>query len=857
MSSGDNQVANRNVRPINQKSGFLQPFKQKSLRRRIIPRMAIDFVITAFSFVTAYLIRHSLTDLFVDERSIAFITISSLFIVCSLYIGGVYHRVWSQTSSRAIFVIFRSLQIPFIALTIINLFTSPPFMHVLVLIFANLLNVIGIVGIRYRSRLITGLIWRWNVISLQDTGPNELPDRMLIIGAGESGRNLATRLDDTRKHHNMSVVGFVDDDVNKIGLMIENLPVLGNTKQIDNIVKIYNVDTIAVAIHNISGSKFRETLEICEATKARIRVVPDLVASLSVEHTTELLREVQPEDLIGRSIISDHKDVDLTPIENRVILVTGAAGSIGSELARQLPDRKPSKLLLMDINESGLHDLAIDLKSKYPTMIIEQLLIDVREFDLVKSVFEQYQPQVVFHAAAYKHVPMLQIHPNSALQTNVRGTYNLAILSNSYDVERFVLVSTDKAVNPSNVMGATKRLCEMIVRSLATQETNTLWTAVRFGNVLGSRGSVVPTFTRQLDQGGPLTVTHRDMTRYFMSIGEAANLIIHAACLTSGSDTFLLRMGETVRIVDLAERMVRLRGMRPYRDVKIVFTGMRPGEKLHEQLYDGSVESAHETKHPGIIRLEPHELSYTPEMFINWISNFIEERLSGDNILQDLLYGMSPSESYAYSNINDTKFDDNDDDTHPMTPITDEELSEESLQPMQELPSSQVTIEKDLIEEDTTVWAPRGRANIFYVVYGKRIVDILISSVALIVLSPIILITALIVRLKLGAPIIFRQTRPGLHGIPFEVIKFRSMTDERDENGELLPNEVRLTPIGKLIRKLSLDELPQLINVLRGDISLVGPRPLLVEYLDRYTPEQARRHELKPGITGLAQGQRS
>lgn len=883
----NNTVLNKNSELVNQKNGLLRPLISKHLRRRILPRMLADYLITVFAFVTAYLIRHSFSELLVDERMLTFIGLSSLLIITSLYLGGIYHRVWSKTSGRTIFVILKALQIPIIVLTVVNLVT--PYMHVIALFVANILNVLLIVGVRYRYRLITGLVWRWNVISLQDTGPDKLPERMLIIGAGESGQSLATRLDDTRKNHNIFVVGFVDDDSNKIGLLIENLPVLGNTSQISEIVNLYNIDVIAVAIHNITGSKFREILETCETTSARIRVVPDIVASLSQTHTTELLRDVRPEDLIGRNIVTTHEDVDLSHLENRVVLVTGAAGSIGSELVRQLPDRKPTKLLLMDINESGLHDISIDLQSKYPSMIIEQLLVDVREYELLESVFETYKPQIVFHAAAYKHVPMLQIHPNAAVQTNIRGTYNLARLSRDYNVERFVLVSTDKAVNPSNVMGATKRLCEMVVRSIASQETNTLWTAVRFGNVLGSRGSVVPTFTRQLDRGGPLTVTHRDMTRYFMSISEAANLIIHAACLTSGSDTFLLKMGETVRIVDLAERMIRLRGMRPYEDIKIVFTGMRSGEKMHEQLYDGSIESAQLTKHPGIIRLEPYSLNYTPEMFLDWVSKFIDKKLTGENVLEELLYGMSPAESFAYKNSKDSDddsdnentvspslSDDDLDETHPTrnlmktkveegsTSLSDDFLDEThpaevlpEVQKQKELTKATKMMDSSIVTKSINVLDKSpvsiGNTDSFYVKYVKRVFDLVISSVVLIVFSPIILVTAVIVRTKLGSPIIFKQIRPGQDGIPFEVLKFRSMTDERDATGELLSDDIRLTQTGKLIRKLSLDEFPQLVNVLRGDISLVGPRPLLMEYLDLYTPEQARRNLIKPGITGLAQ----
>jgi FlaA1/EpsC-like NDP-sugar epimerase len=262
----------------------------------------------------------------------------------------------------------------------------------------------------------------------------------------------------------------------------------------------------------------------------------------------------------------------------------------------------------------------------------------------------------VFHAAAYKHVPMLERHPNSAVKANIGGTRNLADLSCEYKVERFVLVSTDKAVNPSSVMGASKRVCEMVVRNLAHQKNHdTLFAIVRFGNVLGSRGSVIPTFQRQIDRGGPITVTHPEMTRYFMSIAEAANLIIHAACLTGGGDTFLLRMGETVKILELAERMIRLRGMRPYVDIDLKFTGMRPGEKMHEQLYDGTVESARPTLHPGIIRLDTFVDTTDSAAFTGWLSRIITSGIDEKNALQELLYGLTPSEQFAIDYSRETE----------------------------------------------------------------------------------------------------------------------------------------------------------------------------------------------------------
>jgi FlaA1/EpsC-like NDP-sugar epimerase len=294
-------------------------------------------------------------------------------------------------------------------------------------------------------------------------------------------------------------------------------------------------------------------------------------------------------------------------------------------------DYEPKRVLLLDNNESGLHDLLMELQAKHPKIEIVPLLADITRMPSLRPVFTKYTPQVIFHAAAYKHVPMLQYHPLEALRVNTLGTLNVAELAVAFRVERFVLISTDKAVHPSSVMGASKRACELLLHALVeTTQRRTLFTAVRFGNVLNSRGSVVPTFERQIAAGGPVTVTDREMTRYFMSIPEAVNLIIHAACLTNGDDIFILRMGEVVRIVELAERMIRLHGLRPYQDIRIDFTGVRPGEKMHEELFSQD-EKPESTLHPGIIKLDTWHEAFDGEDFLQQMRELIEdEALAAD-----------------------------------------------------------------------------------------------------------------------------------------------------------------------------------------------------------------------------------
>jgi FlaA1/EpsC-like NDP-sugar epimerase len=616
--------------------------------KRVIKKALLDFVVVWCSYTAAFL-AGALTTPLNYANGLSFIFFVAVTMLTSLYLFGVYHRIWSRTSGHGINVIINAVGAATFVHMLVIFVMEPRPIPVTVLAMGNLLAMVGFTAVRYHTRIISGLTWRWKAVWLREFPAS--PTRVLIIGAGESGQTLAWRLKHRFPNSSYKIVGFVDDDPEKRGLYVEGCPVLGNRTDIPRLTEEHNVDLIVVSVHNISGPEFRKILTYCESTKARIKVVPDIFALMNARHSTALLRDVQPEDLLGRNVITRHEAVDLTPVMGKTVLVTGAAGSIGSELSQQLCSYNPVKLLLLDCNESGLHDLVVGLASKYPDVKLVPILADITFRDTLEAVFEDYHPQIVFHAAAYKHVPMLERYPDQAIRVNVGGTRNLAELARDHYVERFVLISTDKAVNPSSVMGATKRICEMLLNSLGHQEGhNTLFTSVRFGNVLGSRGSVVPTFNSQINNGGPVTITHPEMSRYFMSIPEAVNLVIHAACLTKGNDVFLLKMGEEVRILDLAERMIRLRGMRPYVDMDIKFTGMRPGEKLHEQLYDGTAESAIETIHPSIIQLVSHHNEFDHAALLEWTDHILKHGLgSQDNALRKLLWGMTPSEEYAIS----------------------------------------------------------------------------------------------------------------------------------------------------------------------------------------------------------------
>ncbi len=583
--------------------------------KRIGPLAVGDALLVLAAFISVYSVRVASLPRIVEQTSLEFWALVVGVTWVALYMAGAYHRIWSHTSGHEVVVIIRGVMLSTAVLVTLALLFDPRPIPLSVILIGNMLALTGFVALRYQSRLVSGLVWRWDAIWHYQFPEKET--RVLIIGAGEAGQTTAWRL----KHRfndgvsGYKVAGFVDDDPVKQNLYVEGSPVLGGRHDLPALVEQHNIELIVVAVHRIEGPDLREILSYCEQTAAQIKIVPDVYSLIQDRRNAPLLRDLQPEDLLGRPAISWHQAVDSAPVEGKVIMVTGAAGSIGSELSRQLLNYAPRQLILLDNNESGLHDLITELKLTATGDSLVPYLADITNRATMEQVFRRYRPQVVFHSAAYKHVPMLQHYPQEAINVNIGGTLHVAELARDYGVERFVLISTDKAVSPSSVMGASKLICEQIVHGLAQQANNhTLFAAVRFGNVLGSRGSVVPLFSRQIDAGGPVTVTDKDMTRFFMTIPEAANLVIHAACLTTGDTLFMLRMGEDVRIVELAERMIRLRGLRPYIDVAIEFVGRRPGEKLHEKLYDDHEEIV-PTVHPGIVQLVNHHYNGTPAAF--------------------------------------------------------------------------------------------------------------------------------------------------------------------------------------------------------------------------------------------------
>jgi FlaA1/EpsC-like NDP-sugar epimerase len=425
--------------------------------------------------------------------------------------------------------------------------------------------------------------------------------RVLIVGAGAAGQMIAREISENISL-GMEQVGFIDDDRAKIGTRIHGVKVLGGHNQITAICAKYDVNEIIIALPSVSASAVRHIVEHCHEVSAMFRILPGIGDLIGGKVSVQALRNLDLEDLLGREPVALDADLLERHITGRTMMVTGAAGSIGSELCRQIARRSPGRLILFEIAESPLFYLEMEMREKFPTLNVVAVIGDVRDRGRVEEIVRAYRPAMIFHAAAYKHVPMMEVHPVEAVKTNVLGTRIVAEAAAKFGVERFVLVSTDKAVRPTNVMGATKRLAEMLIHNVASQQGTTVFVAVRFGNVLGSVGSVIPTFRRQLMTTGKLTVTHKDASRYFMLIPEAAGLILQAGAMGEGGEVFVLDMGEPVKILDLAKNLIRLSGKEEGVDAEIVFTGLRPGEKLHEELVVEG-EDVCGTLHPKVMKL--------------------------------------------------------------------------------------------------------------------------------------------------------------------------------------------------------------------------------------------------------------
>jgi FlaA1/EpsC-like NDP-sugar epimerase len=566
--------------------------------------LIIDTLVCAFALSLAFVIKFDFNTIpetdaknlpidFAIVLGIRFIS----FAISKTY-KGVVRYTSSKDTTRIFLVIFcGTLLIFLLNLVSLKFITHAYFIPTSVIIIDGLVSLFVMISTRLAVK----------AIYFESKNPTKEKMNVIIYGAGEAGI-ITKRTLDRDAAIKYKVVGFIDDDKEKLGRSLEGIFIYPPEKLAD-LIKENEIEFVIISIQKISPAKKNEITDLCLANNVRVLNVPPVAKWINGELSFNQIKSINIEDLLEREPIKLDEDIIGKQLNNKVILITGAAGSIGSELARQCAKFKPKKIYLLDQSESPLHDLELEFADKYKEIPFEVVMADVRNFDRMKNVFITFKPQIVFHAAAYKHVPMMENNPSESILNNVLGTKNCADLSHQNNVERFVFVSTDKAVNPTNVMGASKRIAEIYIQSLG-KNSKTKFITTRFGNVLGSNGSVIPRFKKQIELGGPITITHPDITRYFMTIPEASQLVLEAASMGSGGEIFVFNMGASVKIIDLARKMIMLSGLKEGKDINIVFTGLRPGEKLFEELLADN-ENTLPTHHSQILIGKVREYDYS------------------------------------------------------------------------------------------------------------------------------------------------------------------------------------------------------------------------------------------------------
>ena len=546
-----------------------------------------------------------------------------------------YNSVWRYASdtelvNNAIAVVICSIMQPVIFwIEGVRLPTSYPFFYGFFLMLLTC-------GVRFSYRILRILQNR----RLHHFGGKSRVNCM-IVGAGAAGNAILKEIESS-SYLSIHVACAIDDNPGCHGKYLRGVPIVGGRESIPDNVEKYNIDEIIIAIPSASRQKLKPILEICKETGCRLRILPGMYQIINGDVNVSKLREVQIEDLLGRDPIEVNVEEIMGYVKDKVVLVTGGGGSIGSELCRQIAQHAPKRLVIFDIYENSVYEIQQELKQKYPKLDMVVLIGSVRNTARVNEIFKRYRPDIVYHAAAHKHVPLMEDSPNEAVKNNVFGTYKVATAADRYGTKRFVLISTDKAVNPTNIMGASKRICEMIIQNL-NRSSKTEYVAVRFGNVLGSNGSVIPLFKKQIEQGGPVTVTSPDIIRYFMTIPEAVSLVLQAGAYAKGGEIFVLDMGEPMKIVDLAKNLIKLSGYRVGEDIKIEFIGLRPGEKMYEELLMNE-EGLQETANKMIYIGRPIE--YDADVFEKQLERLRQASLDEESDIRRLVREIVPTYHY-------------------------------------------------------------------------------------------------------------------------------------------------------------------------------------------------------------------
>lgn len=507
------------------------------------------------------------------ERIIPFnIAITILFFA----IWKLYKSVWRYASATELLNIVFATTCASVAQTIIGYLMNELMPRSYYVLYWFLL--FGMTcSIRFSYRILRLINSKRSELTRKAGGSN-----VMLIGAGAAANAILKEVE-TSRYLNLNVKCIIDDNPGCHGKFLRGIPIVGGRNKIINAVGEYGIDEIIFAIPSANTQVRKEILDICKETRCKMSTLPGMYQLINGDVSVAKLKEVEIEDLLGREPIQINTEEVLNYVKDKVVLVTGGGGSIGSELCRQIASHQPKQLIIVDIYENNAYDIQQELIRKYPKLNLIVLIASVRNTERIDSIFEKYRPNIVYHAAAHKHVPLMEVSPNEAIKNNVFGTYRTAQAADKYGVEKFVLISTDKAVNPTNVMGASKRMCEMVIQMM-NRQSQTNFVAVRFGNVLGSNGSVIPLFKKQIAEGGPVTVTDPNIIRYFMTIPEAVSLVLQAGAYAHGGEIFVLDMGEPVKIVDLATNLIKLSGYKPGEDIEIRFTGLRPGEKMYEEL---------------------------------------------------------------------------------------------------------------------------------------------------------------------------------------------------------------------------------------------------------------------------------
>lgn len=578
----------------------------KSIRKhRTVVLFLIDILVICISYIISSFIMSDINTFFTTRyKELISNTIILSLIIYELVFNtfNIYKNITRYENGKDYIIYILLSALSGVLVIISGLIIKLPILGFRTIVLSTILTAVTIVSYRVVIRFIL------NALAHVSEKGNVERKNLLIIGAGEAAREVIKAVKTSMKDR-YNIVGLIDDNPNKLNFVISGVRILGDRNKIIQICKDKKVETIFFAISSIDNKDKKDILNICQDTGAKIRVLPGMEDLINGKTLVQNLRDVEIEDILGREAITLNNDNIGELIENKCVLVTGGGGSIGSELCRQIVKYNPKTLVIFDIYENNLYNIEMELKQNHydEEINIVPVIGSVRDKKRLEKIFEQYNPYLVFHAAAHKHVPLMEVSPLEAIKNNIFGTYNTVNLADKYSVKRFILISTDKAVNPTNIMGATKRMCEMIVQA-KNKVSNTEFAAVRFGNVLGSNGSVLPLFKKQIATGGPVTVTHKEITRFFMTIPEAVGLVLQAMSYAKGGEIFVLDMGEPVKIYDLAVSLIKLSGLEPDVDIPIKVTGLRPGEKLYEELLMKE-EGLKQTEHNKIFIGKPSQIT--------------------------------------------------------------------------------------------------------------------------------------------------------------------------------------------------------------------------------------------------------